>query len=97
MHLELPEDVAAEKVSGVSVVPVHPTDLPAPSMDAVRKAAELILSAKCPLLMFGAGASRPRLAPALSEFVRRVKIPFFNTQMGKGAVGGRPCGCTAAT
>ncbi len=50
--------------------------------------AELILSAKCPLLMFGAGASRPRLAPALSEFVRRVKIPFFNTQMGKGAVGG---------
>jgi acetolactate synthase-1/2/3 large subunit len=39
-------------------------------------------------LMFGAGASRPQLAPGLSEFVRRVRIPFFNTQMGKGAVGG---------
>ncbi|MGM4905448.1 hypothetical protein AB8B24_19465 [Tardiphaga sp. 866_E4_N2_3] len=33
--------------------------------------------------MFSAGASRLRLGPALSEFVRRVKIPFFNTQMGK--------------
>ncbi|MGM4948254.1 hypothetical protein AB8B21_09860 [Tardiphaga sp. 866_E4_N2_1] len=52
-------------------------------MNAVRMAAKLILSAKCPLLMFSAGASRLRLGPALSEFVRRVKIPFFNTQMGK--------------
>ena len=38
--------------------------------------------------MLGAAASRPRLADALSEFVRRVQIPFFNTQMGKGAVTG---------
>ena len=38
--------------------------------------------------MLGAAASRPRLAEALSEFVRRVQIPFFNTQMGKGAVTG---------
>jgi acetolactate synthase I/II/III large subunit len=38
--------------------------------------------------MLGAAASRPRLADALSEFVARVQIPFFNTQMGKGAVTG---------
>jgi acetolactate synthase-1/2/3 large subunit len=38
--------------------------------------------------MLGAAASRPRLAEALSEFVKRVQIPFFNTQMGKGAVTG---------
>jgi acetolactate synthase-1/2/3 large subunit len=28
------------------------------------------------------------LADALSDFVRRLQIPFFNTQMGKGAVSG---------
>src|SRR6202035_1144424 len=28
------------------------------------------------------------LADALSDFVTRLKIPFFNTQMGKGAVSG---------
>jgi acetolactate synthase-1/2/3 large subunit len=38
--------------------------------------------------MLGAAASRPRLSDALSDFVRRVQIPFFNTQMGKGAVSG---------
>ena len=41
-----------------------------------------------PLVMLGAAASRPRLADALSDFVRRLQIPFFNTQMGKGAVAG---------
>jgi acetolactate synthase-1/2/3 large subunit len=36
--------------------------------------------------MLGAAASRPQLAEPLSAFVRRCRIPFFNTQMGKGAV-----------
>jgi Thiamine pyrophosphate enzyme, central domain len=45
-------------------------------------------AAERPLIMLGAAASRPRLAEALSDFVRRVRIPFFNTQMGKGAVAG---------
>jgi thiamine pyrophosphate-dependent acetolactate synthase large subunit-like protein len=30
----------------------------------------------------------PRLVEPLSSFVRRARIPFFNTQMGKGAVTG---------
>jgi acetolactate synthase I/II/III large subunit len=38
--------------------------------------------------MLGAAASRPHLAGPLSDFVRRLRIPFFNTQMGKGAVAG---------
>jgi thiamine pyrophosphate-dependent acetolactate synthase large subunit-like protein len=38
--------------------------------------------------MLGAAASRPQLAEPLSSFVKRLQIPFFNTQMGKGAVTG---------
>ena len=38
--------------------------------------------------MLGVAASRPRLADQLSDFVRRVRISFFNTQMGKGSVTG---------
>src|SRR6202022_3403753 len=52
------------------------------------RAADLILRAERPLVMLGAAASRPMLADALSQFVRRLRIPFFNTQMGKGAVAG---------
>jgi acetolactate synthase I/II/III large subunit len=88
VHLELPEDVAAEEAGDVALVPAHEAALSVPPPEAIKRAAELILAARFPLLMFGAGASRPQLAPALSEFVRRVRIPFFNTQMGKGSVGG---------
>jgi acetolactate synthase-1/2/3 large subunit len=52
------------------------------------RAAALICEAERPLVMLGAAASRPLLAEALSRFVQRVQIPFFNTQMGKGAVTG---------
>jgi acetolactate synthase I/II/III large subunit len=88
VHLELPEDVAREDGGDAALVPVHTLELPVPSPEAIKQAADLILAAKSPLLMFGAAANRARLAPALSDFVRRVRIPFFNTQMGKGAVGG---------
>jgi acetolactate synthase-1/2/3 large subunit len=54
----------------------------------LERAAELILKAERPMVMLGAAASRPHLAEALSDFVRRLQIPFFNTQMGKGAVSG---------
>jgi len=88
VHLELPEDIAGEQAGDVALVPPHVVEIPVPSPEAIKRASELILAAKFPLLMFGAGANRPRLAPALSDFVHRVRIPFFNTQMGKGAVGG---------
>jgi len=38
--------------------------------------------------MIGAAGSRPWLAESLSAFVARTRLPFFNTQMGKGAVTG---------
>jgi acetolactate synthase-1/2/3 large subunit len=38
--------------------------------------------------MIGAAGNRPRLVEALSDFIRRCRLPFFNTQMGKGAVTG---------
>src|ERR1700678_1884613 len=88
VHLELPEDIAAVEASGFPLVPLHPMTLPVAQHAALDRAATLILEAERPLIMLGAAASRPRLADDLSEFVRRLQIPFFNTQMGKGAVAG---------
>jgi acetolactate synthase-1/2/3 large subunit len=48
----------------------------------------MIQKAKRPLIMIGAAGNRPRLVAELSSFVQRTGIPFFNTQMGKGAVTG---------
>ena len=86
VHLELPEDIAAEEINQIATVPPHPIDMPIAHPAALDRAAAMILESRFPLIMLGAAASRPRLADALSDFVRRVRIPFFNTQMGKGAV-----------
>jgi acetolactate synthase-1/2/3 large subunit len=88
VHLELPEDVAAEEVGDGFVIPVHALERPVAPTAALDRAAEMILRAKRPLVMVGAAGNRPRLVEELSSFVRRTRLPFFNTQMGKGAVTG---------
>jgi acetolactate synthase-1/2/3 large subunit len=87
VHLELPEDVAGEETDA-PLVPLHPVDLPVAPSAALDRAAAMILAAERPLVMMGAVTSRPRLAGALSSFVTRTGLPFFNTQMGKGTVEG---------
>jgi acetolactate synthase I/II/III large subunit len=87
VHLELPEDIAAEVVTDPPpLVPPHPIDIPIAPSAALDRAAEMILRAERPLIMLGAAASRPRSTAGLAGFVRRTGIPFFTTQMGKGSV-----------
>ncbi len=88
VHLELPEDIAGQRLSDCRLEPVIPSFHPVAPDEAVKAAANLIAKAKHPLAMIGGGANRPGLAPALSAAVRALGIPFFNTQMGKGAVDG---------
>jgi acetolactate synthase-1/2/3 large subunit len=88
VHLELPEDVAGEETENVPLIPPHPIELPVAPPASLDRAAEMILNAQRPLIMLGAASSRPKLVEPLSSFVRRTRIPFFNTQMGKGSVTG---------
>jgi acetolactate synthase I/II/III large subunit len=85
VHLELPEDIAADEATA-GIIPSHIVELPVAPAAAIDRAAAMIMAANRPLVMLGAAASRPQLAEPLSAFVRRCRIPFFNTQMGKGAV-----------
>ena len=88
VHLELPEDIAAEKCADQPLIPPHPVELPIASPTALDRAAAIIMEAQRPLLMFGAAASRPRSTADLAQFVLRTRIPYFTTQMGKGTVPG---------
>ncbi len=89
VHLELPEDIAAEKLDpDVPLVTVHPIELPVAPASALDRAATMLMQAERPLVMLGAACSRPRLTGQLADFIRRTGIPFFNTQMGKGTVAG---------
>ena len=87
VHLELPEDIAAEEADA-PLVPTHPIDWPIAASHTLERVAAMICAARRPLIMIGAAGNRPRLVDPLSDFVHRARIPFFNTQMGKGAVTG---------
>ena len=87
VHLELPEDIAAEDAEA-PLVPSHQVEIPVAHPKAIERAAEMIIKAKQPLIMLGAAASRPRATGDLAGFVLRTQIPFFTTQMGKGTVAG---------
>jgi acetolactate synthase-1/2/3 large subunit len=88
VHLELPEDIAAQDVDHYELVPVAAWHHPVAPDAAIEAAAAAIRRAKHPLVMIGGGANRPGLSEVLSQAVRDLGIPFFNTQMGKGAVDG---------
>lgn len=86
--LELPEDIAGEACKSARMVSPHPLELPIASAAMLDRAAQMILTARRPLIMLGAAASRPRATADLAKFVLRTRIPYFTTQMGKGTVPG---------
>ena len=59
---------------------------PVAEAKAIRHAVKLIVEAKHPLLLVGAGANRKRCCKMLRAFVDKTRIPFVTTQMGKGVV-----------
>jgi acetolactate synthase I/II/III large subunit len=85
VHLELPEDVAAEETS-VLPIPLMKVRRADANTKAVDLALKRIEAAKSPLLLIGAGANRKRISKMLLAFIEKTGIPFFNTQMGKGVV-----------
>lgn len=85
VHIELPEDIAAEEAEE-HLFSVAPTRRPDADSRAVRNAVEMIKKAKMPLLLIGAGANRKRASKALLRFIDKTGIPFFNTQLGKGVI-----------
>ncbi|AWV98460.1 acetolactate synthase large subunit [Arcticibacterium luteifluviistationis] len=85
VHLELPEDIAAEECED-RLFDVVGFRRPDANEVAIQEATKMLEEAKMPLLLIGAGANRQRTSDALSHLVESTGIPFFNTQMGKGVL-----------
>ena len=85
VHLELPEDIAAEQTNEPTI-PASYTRRPIAEAKAIRAAIDKIEKAKHPLLIVAAGANRKRTCESLRTFIERFGIPFVTTQMGKGVV-----------
>ncbi|MBI5073320.1 acetolactate synthase large subunit [Candidatus Woesearchaeota archaeon] len=84
-HIEVPEDIAKMEVKAIPLEPMR-VRRSAPEYKAIQKAAELLKSAKRPLIIAGNGAIRKLASKHLREFVTKTHIPVVSTFMGKGAV-----------
>jgi acetolactate synthase I/II/III large subunit len=85
VHLELPEDIAAEECSAIPFDTIS-TRRPTADDKALDQAVEMIHASKLPLILIGAGANRNRISEALTKLINKTGMYCFNTQMGKGVV-----------
>ncbi len=85
VHLELPEDIAAEETTA-PIFPVTRVQIPLATETAITAVTPLIQQAKNPLLLIASAANRRQTCQAIEDFVERTGIYFFSTQMGKGVI-----------
>src|SRR5437867_6838534 len=84
-HLELPEDVAQERVEGEPLRADRPRR-PSPDRPALARAADIINRAERPLILAGNGVIRGGASKELRLLAERAVIPVVTTFMAKGAI-----------
>src|SRR5205807_9693848 len=72
----------AGKKSLVHVIDAAPAQIPAP--DAVKRALDVLKSAKRPLISLGKGAAYAQADDAIRSFVEKSGVPFLPMSMAKG-------------
>ena len=89
VYLDLPAklfaqtiDAAAGKNSLIKVVDPAPRQIPAP--DAVKRALDLLKSAKKPLIILGKGAAYAQADADIRALVEKTGIPYLPMSMAKG-------------
>ena len=85
VHLELPEDIAADFTESTPIAPSL-SRRPVAEHKAIRAAVAKLEAARSPVLVIGAGANRKMTARVLRQLIEKTGIPFITTQMGKGVV-----------
>jgi oxalyl-CoA decarboxylase len=89
VYLDLPAklfgqvmNAEAGRKSLVKVIDPAPAQIPAP--DAVKRALDVLKSAKRPLIILGKGAAYAQADDAIRTFVEKSGAPFLPMSMGKG-------------
>jgi oxalyl-CoA decarboxylase len=75
-------DAEAGRKSLVKVIDAAPAQIPAP--DAVKRALDVLKSAKRPLIILGKGAAYAQADDAIRALVEKSGAPFLPMSMGKG-------------
>ena len=84
--IDFPENVADADVEGKEPLRVQAAATPEPPRAKVKQAAEIISSARHPIIMAGNGIIRSRATEQLQAFAENLQIPVATTFMAKGAI-----------
>jgi oxalyl-CoA decarboxylase len=89
VYLDLPAklfgqviDAEKGKKSLVKVIDAAPAQIPAP--DSIKRALDVLKSAKKPLIILGKGAAYAQADDTIRSFVEKSGVPFLPMSMGKG-------------
>jgi len=89
VYLDLPAklfgqvmDAEAGKKSLVKVIDAAPAQIPAP--DSIKRALDVLKSAKRPLIILGKGAAYAQADDAIRQLVEKSGVPFLPMSMAKG-------------
>jgi acetolactate synthase-1/2/3 large subunit len=89
VNLDVPLNVFVEDAGDEVTAPAWRPDVvaaPAPSPEALRRAAELLAGAERPVILAGNGAMAPRARALVRELAAALRIPVVTTPMGKGVL-----------
>ncbi|TDE31090.1 acetolactate synthase large subunit [Actinomadura sp. 6K520] len=85
VYLAIPEDVETAKVSaGLKPLPVNVVRPQEPSPAQIARAADVLATARRPIVLAGHGATRAGASGALRYFSERLGLPVATTFNGKG-------------
>lgn len=88
-YLDFPGNILRASVPNDAIFEdyTHPTPPQChPDTKSVKKAVELLKSAKRPLIIIGKGAAYARAEQPIRQFIDRTNFPVLATPMGKGVV-----------
>ncbi len=86
VHLDLPEDVALMPTNEPLPELAKPARIAAAPNIAIARAGQVMASAKRPVAVIGASATRIMEPALLQQFVERHHLPFATTTMAKGMI-----------
>ena len=89
VNLDVPLNVFVEELGDDAEVPLWRPEVvapPAPSTQALRRAAELLAAAERPVIVAGGGAMAPRARTLIRELAAGLRIPVVTTPLGKGVL-----------
>jgi len=84
--IDLPENIADMEVAGKAPLKVQSPKPPLPPEEKLQQAADIISSARFPLVMAGNGVVRGRADDALVAFAEKLNLPVATTFMAKGSI-----------